>query len=597
LTSTIEQYALIGDTHTAALVADDGSVDWLCAPRFDSAALFAALLGDEAHGRWLIAPASGGRARRRHYREGTLVLETEFETDDGAVRVTDFMPIRGKTVDIVRVVEGLRGRVAMKTDLVIRFDYGSIQPLVRNIYGGILAVAGPDALVVHTPVPLHEVDHRRVGEFSVGEGERVPFRLAWFPSHHDVPGTADTERLLGTTTAWWQEWSSRSTYEGEWKDQVERSLITLKALTYAPTGGIVAAPTTSLPEWPGSVRNWDYRFCWIRDATLSLIALMGAGYAKEAAAWRDWMLRAVAGQPEKLQIMYGLAGERRLSEWEADWLPGYEGSKPVRVGNAASDQFQLDVYGELMDAVFQGFRTGVPAAENRPVVGFSRAILGFLEGAWREPDEGIWEVRGPRQHFTHSKVMAWVAFDRAARLGDELALGDFDRYRAVRDEIHADVCAQAWSSSKQAFTQAYGSEHLDAAVLLIPLVGFLPASDERVRLTVEAIQRELTTDGFVARYTTEAGGDGLPPGEGSFLPCSFWMAENLALIGREDEARQLFERLVALTNDVGLLAEEYDPAARRQLGNFPQAYTHLALISAATNLSGTGTGPTTLRTT
>jgi GH15 family glucan-1,4-alpha-glucosidase len=584
--SRIEQYAIIGDTQTAALVADDGSIDWLCAPRFDSAAVFAALLGDPSHGRWLLAPASGGRAQRRRYRDDTLVLETEFETDEGAVRITDCMPIRGKNVEVLRVVDGLRGRVHMRMELASRFDYGRTIPWVENVDGGVVVVAGPDAMALHAPIELHLEDRCSVGEFTIGAGERTAFALSWFPSYHDPPHTTDVERAIARTTAWWEEWSSKSRYQGEWRDLVQRSLITLKALTYAPTGGIVAAATTSLPEWPGSVRNWDYRYCWVRDATLTLLALMEGGYVKEAAAWRDWLLRAVAGEPSELQIMYGPAGERRLDEWEVDWLPGYEGSRPVRVGNAASGQFQLDVYGELMDAMYHGYRSGVPVRAGQPGLGLVRELLEFLRDAWHEPDDGIWEVRGPRQHFTHSKVMAWVAFDRAARLVPELRMNfPVERLEAVRDEIHAEVCAQAWSDEKQAFAQAYGSDKLDAAVLMMPLVGFLPASDPRVQGTVAAIQRELTTDGFVARYTTEAGGDGLPPGEGAFLPCSFWLADNLALMGRVDEARALFERLIGLANDVGLLAEEYDPVARRQLGNFPQAFTHLALVTTAGNLS------------
>jgi len=571
-------------------------VDWLCVPRFDSPAVFAALLGGDQHGRWLIGPADGGRAVRRCYREGTLVLETEFETADGAVRITDCIPIRGHTVDIVRIVEGLSGRVRMRTELVVAFDYGSVAPWIRSIDGGLIAIAGPDALVLQSPVELSG-DVRPGAEFEVSAGQHVPFRLAWYPSYQKAPAPADCARVVATTTAWWMEWSSRSTYAGEWKDQVQRSLITLKALTYAPTGGIVAAPTTSLPEWPGSVRNWDYRFCWVRDASLSLLALMGAGYVHEAAAWRDWVLRAVAGEPAKLQIMYGLGGERRLTEWEADWLPGYEDSRPVHIGNAASEQFQLDVFGELIDTLHLAVRMGVPAAgPDHPLQGFSLALMEFLEGAWSQPDDGIWEVRGPRQHFTHSKVMAWVAFDRAVQFIEQAGTdGPVDRFRAVRDEIHADVCAKAWNPSKQAFTQAYGSDQLDAAVLMIPSVGFLPGTDPRVQSTVAAVQRELTNDGFVARYTTETVSDGLPPGEGAFLPCSFWLADNLALMGRYDEAAALFERLLGLANDVGLLAEEYDPVSRRQLGNFPQAFTHLALVGTALNLTGAHNAPAALR--
>ena len=571
-------------------------MDWLCVPRFDSPAVFAALLGGNEHGRWLIGPADGGRAVRRCYREGTLVLETEFETADGAVRITDCMPIRGHTVDIVRIVEGLSGRVKMRTELVVAFDYGSVAPWIRSIDGGLIAIAGPDALVLQSPVELSG-DVRPGAEFEVSAGQHIAFRLAWYPSYQKAPAPADCARVVATTTAWWMEWSSRSTYAGEWKDQVQRSLITLKALTYAPTGGIVAAPTTSLPEWPGSVRNWDYRFCWVRDASLSLLALMGAGYVHEAAAWRDWVLRAVAGEPAKLQIMYGLGGERRLTEWEADWLPGYEDSRPVHIGNAASEQFQLDVFGELIDTLHLAVRMGVPAAgPDHPLQGFSLALMEFLEGAWSQPDDGIWEVRGPRQHFTHSKVMAWVAFDRAVQFIEQAGTdGPVDRFRVVRDEIHADVCAKAWNPSKQAFTQAYGSDQLDAAVLMIPSVGFLPGTDPRVQSTVAAVQRELTNDGFVARYTTETVSDGLPPGEGAFLPCSFWLADNLALMGRYDEAAALFERLLGLANDVGLLAEEYDPVSRRQLGNFPQAFTHLALVGTALNLTGAHNAPAALR--
>ncbi len=596
MASRIEQYALIGDTHTAALVGNDGSIDWLCTPRFDSAAVFASLLGGPDHGRWLLAPKSGGRAARRRYQEETLVLETEFENGEGAVRIIDCMPIRGKTVDVVRVVEGLRGRVTMETELIIRFDYGSIIPWVREIDRGLLAVAGPDALVLQTRVKLEGVGRRSVGSFNVAAGERVPFRLAWFPSHERPPHHKKENALIEKTAEWWRAWSSKSTYQGDWFDLVQRSLITLKALTYAPTGGIVAAATTSLPEWPGSVRNWDYRFCWVRDATLTLLALMEAGYVEEAAAWRDWVLRAVAGEPDELQIMYGIAGERRLTEWEPDWLPGYEASAPVRIGNAASEQFQLDVYGELLDATFQGARSGVSQLEGQPGHDIIRVILDFLEDAWRQPDDGIWEVRGPRQHFTHSKVMAWVAFDRVVRLIEEHGLsGPIERFRATRDQIHAEVCAKAWNDSKQAFAQAYGSDHLDAAVLMMAPVGFLPASDSRVQSTVAAIQRELTTDGFVARYSTDVGSDGLPPGEGTFLPCTFWLADNLALMGRVDEARAIFERLAAIANDVGLLSEEYDPVAKRQLGNFPQAFTHLALVGTASNLSEATKGPAELR--
>jgi GH15 family glucan-1,4-alpha-glucosidase len=584
---------MIGDTQTAALVADDGSIDWLCAPRFDSGACFAALLGNENHGRWLLAPAAGGRAERRRYRDGTLVLETEFDTPDGSVRITDFMPIRDNTVDVIRIVEGLHGHVPMRMHLTIRYDYGDVIPWVRDIGGALTAVAGPDALLLHTPIETRGVDRSTVAEFTVGRGQRVPFVLTWYPSNESVPHPKNATESLARTTSWWHDWAKETTFAGEWADQVQRSLITLKALTYAPTGGIMAAPTTSLPEWVGGVRNWDYRFCWLRDATFTLLALIHAGYEAEAKAWRQWLLRAVAGEPSDLQIMYGPAGERRLTEWEVDWLPGYEGSKPVRVGNAASEQYQLDVYGEVIDALYQSRRSAVADHEVN-AWNLAVALLGFLEDGWRQPDEGIWEVRGPRQHFTHSKVMAWVAFDRVVRMiddyGDEGDAPNAARWSAIRDEIHAEVCAKAYDADRNTFVQSYGSKNLDAALLMMPLVGFLPVSDERIRGTVEAMQHGLTTDGFVARYSTDEKVDGLPPGEGVFLPCTFWLADNLALMGRVDEARALFQRLLGLANDVGLLAEEYDPVAKRQLGNFPQAFTHVSLVNSACNLSGL-TGP------
>jgi len=579
---------MIGDTQTAALIGDDGSVDWMCAPRFDSGACFAALLGDQNHGRWLIAPAAGGRATRRRYRDHTLVLETEFETPEGAVRIIDFMPIRDQTVDVVRIVEGLRGHVPMQMHLTIRFDYGQTIPWVRDIGGALVAVAGPDALVLRAPVETKGVGHSTVAEFTVRAGQRVPFSLAWYPSHQDVPRPRNTAWSLSRTESWWHNWSKKWTYDGDYPEAVQRSVITLKALTYAPTGGIVAAPTTSLPEWIGSVRNWDYRFCWLRDATFTLLSLLHAGYEEEARAWRGWLLRATAGEPDELQIMYGPAGERRLTEWEVPWLPGYQGSKPVRVGNAASEQFQLDVYGEVIDALYES-RRGAIVERDLHALDLILTLLDFLEDAWKRPDEGIWEVRGPRQHFTHSKVMAWVAFDRAVRglheFGTQDDIDAATRFAAIRDEIHAEVCAKAYDADRKTFVQAYGSSNLDAALLMMPLVGFLPATDERMQGTVAAIQRELTTDGFVRRYSTDAAVDGLPPGEGVFLPCTFWMADNLALIGRIDEARALFERLIGLANDVGLLAEEYDPESRRHLGNFPQAFTHVALVNSGFNLS------------
>jgi GH15 family glucan-1,4-alpha-glucosidase len=586
--SRIEQYAMIGDTQTAALVSDDGSIDWLCAPRFDSGACFAALVGDENHGRWQIGPAAGGRAGRRRYRDDTLVLETQFDTPEGSVKVIDFMPIRDQTVEVIRIVEGVRGHVPMRMHLTIRFDYGRIIPWVRSIGGALVAVAGPDALVLHTPVETRGVGHSTVAEFTVRPGQRVAFSLGWHPSHLDMPRPRNAARSLTRTETWWQHWAKQSTYDGDRPGAVQRSMITLKALTYAPTGGILAAPTSSLPEWFGSVRNWDYRFCWLRDATFTLLALIHAGYEDEAKAWRQWLLRAAAGEPADLQIMYGPAGERRLTEWEVPWLPGYEASRPVRVGNAASEQFQLDVYGEIIDALYQARRIGVARRDASPR-DLIFALLAFLEDAWKLPDNGIWEVRGLPQHFTHSKVMAWVAFDRTVRGLQEFGSKDdahrIARWSSIRDEIHREVCAKAYDQDRNAFVQAYGSPNLDAASLMMPLVGFLPATDARVRGTVDAIQRELTTDGFVMRYTTESAVDGLPRGEGVFLPCSFWLADNLALMGRVDEARAIFERLVGLANDVGLLAEEYDPSSRRLLGNFPQAFTHVALVNTAFNLS------------
>jgi GH15 family glucan-1,4-alpha-glucosidase len=586
LTSRIEQYALIGDTQTAALVADDGSVDWLCAPRFDSASIFAALLGEPGHGRWLLAPAAGGRATRRRYRDGTLVLETEFDTPEGTVRVVDCMPIRDQHVDLIRLVEGVRGRVTMKTEFVIRFDYGSLVPWVRQGEGELYAVGGANAVVLHTPVRLRGQNLCHEGEFTVAAGDTIPFTLTWYRSHEQAPRARDPRRAVARTTHWWETWSSRSKYHGKWPELVNRSAVTLKALTYAPTGGIVAAPTTSLPESIGSVRNWDYRYCWLRDATFSLLALMELGYAREAHSWRDWLLRAVAGSPQQMQIMYGAAGERMLPELELDWLPGYEDSAPVRIGNAAARQFQLDVYGEVADVLHRARDVGLPGIEMWPV---EEALLRFLEDGWRQPDEGIWEVRGPRRHFTHSKVMAWVAFDRGVKSIEALQFDwDLAKYAALRDEVHHEICEQGVDPDRGVFVQSYGSKDLDASLLMIPLVEFLPATDPRVVATVEAIQDELVVDGFVRRYRTESDVDGLPRGEGMFLPCSFWLADNLALMGRSDEAHRLFERLVAICNDVGLLSEEYDPDAGRMLGNFPQAMTHVALINTARILDQDG---------
>jgi GH15 family glucan-1,4-alpha-glucosidase len=586
--SRIEDYALIGDTQTAALIGKDGSIDWMCMPRFDSEACFAALLGDERHGRWRLAPVGAARAVRRRYLPGTLVLETETEVDGGAVRVIDFMPPRDTTPDVARIIEGVRGQVRVRMELVIRFESGAIVPWVRRLAGGdLLAVAGPDALLLHTPVETHGEGLKTVAEWTLAEGQRVPFILTWFPSHQRVPPPAlDAEQQLAETLDYWREWSSLCTYRGPYRDEVDGSLRVLKALTYAPTGAIVAAPTTSLPEKLGGARNWDYRYAWLRDSTFTLYALLLGGHREEAEAWREWLLRAVAGDTANLQIMYGVGGERRLPEREASWLPGYEGSRPVRMGNRASEQLQLDVYGEVIDTLYQATRAGVPPSEW--AWRLQRAILDSLEGKWREPDEGIWEVRGPRRHFTHSKMMAWVAFDRAVRFVEEFPVGHdgpVARWRALRDQIHAEVCARGWNPQLQSFVQEYGGSDLDASLLMMPLVGFLPARDERVRGTVAAIERHLMRDGLVWRYATREELDGLPPGEGTFLACSFWLADNHALAGRFDAARALFERLLALRNDVGLLAEEIDPRTGRHLGNFPQALSHLGLVNSACNLT------------
>jgi len=587
----IEDYALIGDTQTAALVGRNGSIDWLCLPRFDSGACFAALLGSREHGRWLLAPADDQATVRRRYRPGTLVLETTFTTATGEVRLIDCMPVRGEAPDVVRVVEGVRGRVPIVMDLVIRFDYGAFVPWVRRIDGALQAVAGPNAVELRTPVATLGEGLATTARFEVGAGDHLPFVLTWHPSHEPPPPAVDAARAVQSTTNWWSDWSAQCSTRGELRDLVVRSLITLKALTYAPTGGLVAAATTSLPEDLGGVRNWDYRYCWLRDATFSLYALMLAGYETEAVAWRDWLLRVAAGAPEQLQIMYGPAGERRLPELTLDWLPGYEASAPVRVGNAACHQFQLDVYGEVMDCLHQTRRLGV---ENDPDVwALQRALMEFLEGNWQEPDEGIWEVRGPRRHFTHSKVMAWVAADRAVKAVEQFGLdGPVDTWRRLRDDIHDEVCARGFDTDRNTFTQSYDRPELDASLLMVPLVGFLPANDPRVVGTLTAVLAGLCDQGFVHRYAGDSLGevDGLPGGEGAFLPCSFWLADNLALQGRIEEARTLFDRLVGLGNDVGLLAEEYHPALGRLVGNFPQAFTHVALVNTAHNLSA-GRGP------
>jgi GH15 family glucan-1,4-alpha-glucosidase len=583
----IEDYGLVGDLQSTGLVSRHGCIDWLCLPRFDSGAVFAALLGTPENGHWTLQPEGEFRATGRRYRGDTLVLETDFETESGAARIVDFMPPRETNPDLVRIVEGVRGRVDMRMELVIRFDYGSIVPWVRSLDGTLVAIAGPDAMSLRTPVKLEGRNLRTHASFSVEAGDRVPFVISWFPSNEPLPEPVDAEAALDGTVSFWEEWAGACTYRGQWHDAVRRSLLTLKALTFAPTGGIVAAPTTSLPEAIGGVRNWDYRYCWLRDATLTLLAFVRAGYLSEAEAWRDWLLRAIAGSPEDLQIMYGVAGERRLPELELSWLTGYEGSTPVRVGNAASDQLQLDVYGEIVDALYSARRKGLKASADAWAL--ARKTFDWLESGWRQEDEGIWGVRGPRRHFTHSKVMAWVAFDRAVKSVERLdRTGPLDRWRAIRKEIKDDVLRSGYDAERKTFVQYYGSDRLDASLLLIPLVGFLPAEDPRVVGTVAAIQRDLLRDGFVERYRADTENvevDGLPPGEGVFLPCSFWLAAVLAQQGRRDEAVQLYERLLSLRNDLGLIAEEYDPESGRLVGNFPQAFTHLTLVETAFTLS------------
>ena len=581
----IEDYGLIGDCETAALVARNGSIDWLCWPRFDSPACFAALLGGPEHGRWILQPAGELTRTSREYRNHSLILETHFEAGGGAVTVIDFMPPRGHNSDVVRLVRGDSGRVRMAMELVLRFDYGSVIPWVSRLQDGTWrAIAGPDMVVLRTPVHLKGKDFTTVAEFDVAEGETIPFVMTYGASHRPPPKPIDPVASLRGTQAFWKQWAERACGDGEWCDAVTRSLMVLKALTYAPTGGIVAAPTTSLPEQIGGTRNWDYRYCWLRDATLTLLALMNAGYHDEARAWRDWLLRAGAGAPAQLQIMYGLAGERQLREWEVPWLPGYEQSCPVRIGNAAHGQLQLDVYGEVMDALHQARRGGI--AGDTSEWPFQQALLKHLAGTWMEPDEGVWEVRGPRQHFTFSKVMAWVAFDRAVKSAELFGLdGPVDRWRAVQQQIHAEVCERAFDRERGCFVQAYDSTLLDASLLLLPTTGFLPASDPRIKATIEAVERELLCDGFVMRYDTGEADDGLPEGEGVFLACSFWLADAYVLLGRIDEARAMFERLLSLRNDLGLLSEEYDTRLHRQVGNFPQAFSHVALVNTAHNLS------------
>jgi GH15 family glucan-1,4-alpha-glucosidase len=585
MSSPIERYALIGDLQTAALVAKDGSLDWLCWPRFDSGACFAALLGDAGNGRWQVAPADPQARVTRRYRGDSLILETEFTTSDGVVTLVDFMPVRGRNSDVVRLVVGKRGAVAMQTELIIRFDYGAVVPWVTRTEDGTLcAIAGPDMAVLRTPVELRGEGLTTQGEFAVAAGQTIPFVLTYAPSHLPLPDAVDPEAALAETAAFWAEWTGRYVSSGPFADAVTRSLITLKALTYLPTGGIVAAPTTSLPEQLGGARNWDYRYCWLRDATLTLLALMNAGYYDEAKAWRDWLLRAAAGSPEQMQIMYGVAGERRLAEWEVPWLSGYEGSRPVRIGNAAAGQLQLDVFGELMDALHQARVGGL----DHSTAGWAleKSALSHLETMWQLPDEGIWEVRGEPRHFTYSKVMAWVAFDRVINSAEAFGLaGPVERWRAIRAAIHAEVCEKGFNPRIGAFVRAYGSDELDASALLISTVGFLPPTDARMRGTVDAVARNLMRDGFVLRYDTATAADGLPPREGAFLACSFWLVDALVLLGRDAEARPLFDRLLALRNDVGLLSEEYDPAAKRLVGNVPQAFSHIALINSAHNLT------------
>jgi GH15 family glucan-1,4-alpha-glucosidase len=583
---------LIGDCETAALVARDGSIDWLCLPRFDSPACFAALLGDPGHGRWRISPDGEAQRVERAYREGTLVLDTTFHTESGTATVTDCMIRRDRAPLLVRVVRGLRGTVRMTTELIVRFDYGSIIPWVRKKGDCLLAIAGPDSLRIRSDIPLRGRNFTTVGDFDVSEGQRVAFSLVWHPSHVDPPPDPDPHEVIACTEREWRAWSSRCTHQGEWRAPVVRSLITLKALTHTSTGGIIAAPTTSLPEFIGGVRNWDYRFCWVRDATFTLLALLDNGYIEEASAWREWLLRAAAGEPAQLQILYGLDGRRRIREEEVPWLPGYEGSRPVRIGNAAFEQRQLDVYGELMDAMHQ--RDGEPEAIDSHGWTLQQALLEFLETCWDQPDEGIWEVRGPRRQFTHSKVMAWVAFDRGVRRLEALTSGReplLERWRAVADRIHGEVCRLGFDTQIGSFVQYYGAKTLDASLLMIPLVGFLPADDSRVQGTVRAIEATLIENGLVRRYENIHELDGLPAGEGAFLPCSFWLVDNYALMGRYGDARQLFTRLLSLSNDVGLLAEEYDPQLQRMLGNFPQAFSHISLVNSAHNLSFAQPGP------
>jgi GH15 family glucan-1,4-alpha-glucosidase len=583
MTRRIEEYALLSDLQSAALVHRGGSIDWCCFPRFDSDACFAALLGRPEHGRWLVAPEAAGTSTRR-YRDRSLVLDTVWETDEGRIRVTDFMPPRGKRPHIIRLVEGLAGRVAVRSELIPRFGYGRVAPDLQCGDDGLVASSNSDALAFRASGAIPGERLGAVSSFEVGAGERESLTVTWFPARTEFPAAVDSDRALRATAKFWEDWAARCTYQGPYRNDVLRSLVVLKALTYSPTGGIVAAPTASLPEWPGSARNWDYRFCWLRDATLTLLAFVHAGYQDEANEWRAWLLRAAADDPDDLQIMYSVTGERCLTERMLDWLPGFENSRPVRIGNAAAEQQQLDVYGEVTHALYAARRHGLHGS--LPAWEFGRHMLGLLEGRWHEPDEGIWEVRGGRRHFTHSKMMAWVAFDRGIKLCEEFGReGPVERWRHIRDHIHAQICREAWNDDLESFTQSYGSSQLDASLLLLPRVGFLPPEEPRIRSTLRAVQRHLSWDGMLLRYQSDTPVDGLPDGEGVFLPCSFWLVDALALDGRHDEATALFERLLDFQNDVGLLAEEYHPDDRRQLGNFPQAFSHVALLNSAFNLA------------
>lgn len=585
MASPIEDYAMIGDLGSAALVGRDGSIDWLCWPRFDSDACFAALLGTPEHGRWLIAPISDVVCVTRRYRPNTLVLETRFETDEGAATLIDFMPPRGQHANVIRIVKGESGRIPFHSELILRFSYGAIVPWVTRIDDvTIRGIAGPDMATLRTPARMRGENFKTIGEFVVTPGNEVPFVLSFARSHQDLPEPVDVWEQLRVTEHFWADWAGRSKIEGPWDEAVTRSLIVLKALTYEPTGGMAAAPTTSLPEFIGGARNWDYRYCWLRDATLTLLALMNAGYYEEAKMWREWLLRAAAGSPRQIQIMYGLRGERRLTEWQVPWLPGYADSKPVRIGNAAHNQLQLDIFGEVMDALHQARQGGLGAHEAGWAM--QREFLLHLSRIWHEPDEGLWEVRSGREHFTHSKAMAWLAFDRAIRSAEMFGLpGPIEEWRATRARIHDDVCKRGFDAELGSFTRAYGSKELDASLLLLPAIGFLPPHDPRIRSTIRAIEQRLMVNGLVLRYDSATAADGLPAGEGVFLACSFWLADAYLMMGRRDDALKLFNHLLSLRNDVGLLSEEYDPRTRRLVGNFPQAFSHLALVNTASNLA------------